>query len=300
MIKKIWNIAKGKIEKKEYGVVTFSSVLVVLAIPAIIHGLGFAWQHYLGGIGSIDGWLSYWGGYLGGVVGMVGVVLTTLFLISIQNKHHKDQLINQNELHNQLLESQNNQHQEQLKQQRDDIVMSINSTVQLEREKFMLQFNIEKYEKALLLLLKLDNKVDIYMQKYNEADGFISESIEFKIDSLKIVPKDQYKIYLDNIREVDDQIREMLQELKTLDKIVNSFGFEDIENSSIYQFLIVVSNNASLLNTTGRMEVKLDRRIDDLLRNTRTSIKLCEEQVHSCIEQELLKYRPIKEKEKSE
>lgn len=288
-----------KIKNNEYGVLTFSSVMVVLAIPAIIHGLGYAWQNFLGGIGSIDGWLSYWGGYLGGVVGMVGVVLTTLFIISIQNKHHKDQLINQNSLHRELLENQNNQHQEQLKQQRDDIVMSINSTVQLEREKFMLQFNIEKYERSLMLLLKLNKKVDSHFQKYEDAVRFIAEYITYDKESTKVISDKEYKKYLDLIFEVENEIREILQELLTVEKTLNSFDVDEIDEV-ICQYLLEVYNNAILLNSADKKEYFEAKRLYDLLDKSRKILNNCKVTVNSRIKEELLKFRPMKEKMKAE
>ena len=43
--------------------------------------------------GKADAWIGFWGGYLGGVVGLVGVVATTLYTIS-KNNAIKDEEIN--------------------------------------------------------------------------------------------------------------------------------------------------------------------------------------------------------------
>lgn len=271
-----------KLEKEKeiipyFKVIIFSAIISFIIFMVILFVIPYTVNNWvISSVGNNESslagsWISFWGSFLGGIVGMFAVLLTTYLLIKSQNQHHK----------------------EQLEQQRDDVVNSINSSVRLEREKFMVQFNIEKYEKALLLLLKLDNKVDIHLDKYNEAVTFISKSIKFTFTPFKKIPEEQYKIYLDSIEEVEKQIREILQELSTLEKIVKSFGFEIIYTSSIYQYLIVVNSYANLLNSTDREKIIFDfERINVLLGNTKSAIKSCEEKVHTCIEQELLIYRP--------
>lgn len=276
MIKNIWDKVKVWIEKEKYGVITFCSILVILAIPIIIHGLGYAWKELIGGIGSMDGWLSYWGGYLGGIVGMVGVVLTTLFLISIQNKHHQDQLISQNILH-----------EEQLKQQREFLVKSIENSKQIEREKFMIQFNIEKYEKSIVILNNLETKIDNHVQSCNETFEFVFKYFNYKVTTDPI-PQEEYEKFSNVVEKHDKNIEELLAELRNLEKIIKPFVYSEIETDT-FQYLNSTRLTIFLLNSNRRGEV-INNDENIYLNNSRLNIVKSRNLIYDYIKEELGNY----------
>ncbi len=76
-------------------IISFGVLLVILfAIPYIVN------KWVIGSVGNNDSslagsWISFWGSFLGGIVGMVAVVLTTYALIRNQNKQHLELLTEQ-------------------------------------------------------------------------------------------------------------------------------------------------------------------------------------------------------------
>lgn len=264
-------------EKKKrpyFKVIIFSAIISFVVFMVILFIIPYTVNNWvISSVGNNESslagsWISFWGSFLGGIVGMFAVLLTTYLLIKSQNKHHK----------------------EQLEQQRDDVVNSINSSVRLEREKFMVQFNIEKYEKVLLLIIKLENKVNIHIQKYNDARSFILNYFKFQLSPGKVVPDQEYQIYLKSIDDVANEIRGMMQELTTLEKILKSFNLEKLDNV-IYQYLTKVSINSIQLNSASREKILQEKNITNLLNETIFAISNCEEQLHLCIKKELEKYR---------
>lgn len=65
--------------------------LVLLTLPAILSGM-MTLDFFKNTPGTVNGWLSYWGGYLGSIVGLAAVTIATQFQITSQAKLHKEQL----------------------------------------------------------------------------------------------------------------------------------------------------------------------------------------------------------------
>ncbi|MCM0627389.1 hypothetical protein M5J14_23100 [Lysinibacillus sp. OL1_EC] len=244
--------------------------IVLFFIPYIVNN----WV--INSVGNNDSslagsWISFWGSFLGGIVGMFAVLLTTYLLIKSQNENHK----------------------EQLDQQRDDVVNSINSSVRLEREKFMVQFNIEKYEKALLLFHKLENKLNLHVDRFNQATGFVSEYFNYKIEPKIIIPSEHFEIYPEMVGEVDKEIRDLMLELSTLERIIKPFNLSEVDKY-IFQYLNEVSHDVNLINTTKKVEIMFKNTMNSQLSNIRKEIKSCTENIHLYIKEELEKYKPEK------
>lgn len=68
------------------GSVLVGSILVNLFVS--IWGNSLKW-----GSGSEDIWIGFWGSILGGIIGCLGVVTTTYFLISSENKRQRELLL---------------------------------------------------------------------------------------------------------------------------------------------------------------------------------------------------------------
>ncbi|MEK4628096.1 hypothetical protein MKZ17_07805 [Solibacillus sp. FSL R7-0682] len=75
-------------------IIVFTTVLIILTIPGILANfLKFSIFEFAPG--KVDAWIGFWGSYLGGIVGMIAVVITTFFLIGNQNKQHYELLTEQ-------------------------------------------------------------------------------------------------------------------------------------------------------------------------------------------------------------
>lgn len=88
-LKKLKNIFS--LQRCVMGTLLLSIILGIpgfLAISAKLSIFSFA-------PGKVDSWIGFWGSYLGGIVGMVAVIITTFFLIGNQNKHHFELLTEQ-------------------------------------------------------------------------------------------------------------------------------------------------------------------------------------------------------------
>ncbi len=100
-----------QIEGKKYLSLIFIGLLGVLAIPLIINLFSWGWSYTGIGVGAVEGWLGYWGSYLGGILSALGVIGTTLLIIKrndeaieMQDKKARDKEYNFYEL-NQIEEA---------------------------------------------------------------------------------------------------------------------------------------------------------------------------------------------------
>lgn len=136
-------VVGGKNMKKIAGFL----VGIIIVIPLTINFIGN--KFVLSSEGEYGEWLSFWGSYLGGIIGMFAVLSTTFFLINNQNKHHHEQLNKQSEQHLQLLYNQNIQHQEQLEEQRK----TIEENDIRERDRMHLEIKMKYYDEVYELLV---------------------------------------------------------------------------------------------------------------------------------------------------
>lgn len=109
-----------------------TGLIIILIVPGLL-AVFMEFQLFGLALGGADGWLSYWGGYLGGIIGLIAVVLTTKFLISNQNK----------------------QHRELLEQQKIDIQTAADLNDKKERERVYQSFLVRQNEEVIEILIKL-------------------------------------------------------------------------------------------------------------------------------------------------
>lgn len=72
------------------------AVLSVVLIPALLHLLMQTLFANIGG-GSDDGWLGFWGGYLGAVLSVAGVYVTLRIQLANEKENLQKQLVNDKE-----------------------------------------------------------------------------------------------------------------------------------------------------------------------------------------------------------
>ncbi|WP_153060907.1 hypothetical protein [Metalysinibacillus jejuensis] len=61
-------------------------LLVMIGIPLIIHFLAWVWSLKGLGVGAVEGWIGFWGSYLGGVLSTFGVIATTFIILRRNDK----------------------------------------------------------------------------------------------------------------------------------------------------------------------------------------------------------------------
>ncbi|MGE8004244.1 hypothetical protein [Lysinibacillus sp. NPDC093216] len=76
---------------KKYPIMIF---LTIFSIPILISIFMYLpWFSY--SKGNVDGWLGFWGSYLGGTIGTLGVIATTYFIINHETEVAKKSMINE-------------------------------------------------------------------------------------------------------------------------------------------------------------------------------------------------------------
>ncbi|WP_342538341.1 hypothetical protein MKY15_19775 [Sporosarcina sp. FSL K6-1540] len=125
--------------------------------------------------GGTDGWLSYWGGYLGGIVGLIAVVLTTQFLISNQNKQHT-----------QMIENQNKQHLEQIEEQRVAIKRAAELNDIKERNRISLTYLLKKNEEALEVIIEIQDLFRTYFGLIIRFAEYHDKGFRVKVEFRKL------------------------------------------------------------------------------------------------------------------
>nr|WP_054550328.1 hypothetical protein [Lysinibacillus sphaericus] len=184
-----------------------AGIAILFVVPSAFAGL-MTIDFFSKAPGGTDGWLSYWGAYLGGIIGMIAVVATTQYIVSNQNKQqkkqmqkhseqHKDLLDNQNMKHEEqmreqnkqhlnLLESQNSHHQEQLDEQRKGIERAAELNDQTERSRIYTTFLLNKNEELIHIvteLFELNNTRFNLLRKYLSYSEKMSYLISQKKES---------------------------------------------------------------------------------------------------------------------
>lgn len=81
-------------KKERIGIPLWLGVLItilIMLIPLLV-AIFMKLPFFSVSLGSADGWLSYWGGYLGAFLGLTAVVITTRFMMGEQRKNHEEQM----------------------------------------------------------------------------------------------------------------------------------------------------------------------------------------------------------------
>ncbi|MFM9533654.1 DUF456 domain-containing protein [Lysinibacillus sp. IITD104] len=193
-------------EKKKisyFKVLIFSSIIsfgVLLAILFVIPYIVNNWV--ISSVGNNDSslagsWISFWGSFLGGIVGMFAVIVTTHLLISNQNKQHK----------------------ELLEQQKNDVQMAADLNDKKERERYYFSFLIGQNEKIIELLIELrgiiTHRVNLLLSishARKDYDGMIHLKTMYmgQGDPQGIIKRMEPKIF-ERMEEVDRLKREETQ-----------------------------------------------------------------------------------------
>lgn len=93
--------AQDKKKIPYFKVLIYSAIISFIVFLVILFVIPYTVNNWvIGALGNNDSglagsWISFWGSFLGGMLGMVAVVLTTYALIRNQNKQHFELLAEQ-------------------------------------------------------------------------------------------------------------------------------------------------------------------------------------------------------------
>ncbi|TKI50581.1 hypothetical protein [Lysinibacillus tabacifolii] len=245
-----------------------AGIAILFVVPSAFAGL-MSSDFFSFAPGGTDGWLSYWGAYLGGIIGMIAVVATTQYIVSNQNKQQKEQMEEQRKQHLELLESQNAHHKEQLEEQRKAIINSAELQDKKERERFILQVEIKQIEEFSLLLAELYD----YFLKY-KLNAF--KVIDFLFKSTKAYyvfledkeNKDNKKttVLLNSYSELADLLNNALTRnseiIMGINNILNKFSvFYNFEQNDINELKKILQKNSESVYNKIREKVDFKNQI---------------------------------------
>ncbi|MGG0663420.1 hypothetical protein ABE042_04850 [Viridibacillus arvi] len=163
------------------------TALVLLSIPAILSGM-MTIDYFSKSLGSADGWLSYWGGYLGALVGLTGLFIATKVQLKNQSSNHNAQMV----------------------QQSRSIYEAAEENDKLERKRFKLVFVLKKHEEILQLIIEIQDLLNVYFNnlgKYIQYHEWSAKN-QIELDEISRESKDnidkEHKVYLQ--KKVQSQI----------------------------------------------------------------------------------------------
>lgn len=235
---------KGWIEDKKYNRISLVVMGIIILFPTIIHIFAYLWSLQGIGIGSIEGWLSFWGSYLGGISGAIGVIFTTYWIINTQNKKEKRDYKNQLEL------TQFNLSQEVKIKQINDKINALQNLI----------INVEKY---YMYTVRLTEYYNLYI--IQDANRSIAKE-QGKIKEWEIADKgfyraiDLYNNFLDQKAGVEQIVYIELY------KVIAISGFFKNDKStfeSLYKEIETNFGEYSKLIDDGSFEVLTLERIGD-------------------------------------
>ncbi|MDH2363779.1 hypothetical protein [Priestia megaterium] len=138
------------------------SALAVLLIPIAI-AFFMHFKVFSHALGDANGWLGYWGGYLGVLIGAATVYILTHKQLKTQEKLHKGALTSQLKLHKENLEHQKNL-------QMDSIKVSADMNDQRQRDLIIANLRIEKIDKLVVEIINVSGMIS---ERFNILRDYI-------------------------------------------------------------------------------------------------------------------------------
>ena len=202
-------------------------ITITLGVNAV---LAFAWLIDILLIDGLKVDSSFLGSILGGIIGTLGVIGTTVLLINTQNKNHKEQI--------------------------DVQINAINTTAKLnadlERDKFLVQLKISKNEEVMVLL----EETRIYVLRYFLSTDKI---IEYKNTILQTRKEFLYKKA--NVLNTSREDQFLSEQRQTLNLTIDKSSEERVkinENLSLLEAKNNLIHNVDFSNLKEVIEKSLE------------------------------------------
>ena len=225
--------------KKNKKFITWALIITLIIIPLVIQGV-INWDTMNNG--SDDGWLGFWGGYLGSIIGVVGTLIAIQIQLSNEKKRFDKELSEEKKARRSeqvdntffnLLLLFNDQKNTLLKDNNhfEKISRSVyrSSIVQLKR------MGIDKfYDSSQALIIILDNMIKEFDAEFNLIKANYPKNVE---DCLSAIRTD-YLYQKDYLKKFNINKNELKSIKPEIDKIGIIFGIEKglIENIKCKRF----------------------------------------------------------------
>lgn len=225
--------------KKNKKFITWALIITLIIIPLVIQGV-INWDTMNNG--SDDGWLGFWGGYLGSIIGVVGTLIAIQIQLSSEKKRFDKELSEEKKARRSeqvdntffnLLLLFNDQKNTLLKDNNhfEKISRSVyrSSIVQLKR------MGIDKfYDSSQALIIILDNMIKEFDAEFNLIKANYPKNVE---DCLSAIRTD-YLYQKDYLKKFNINKNELKSIKPEIDKIGIIFGIEKvlIENIKCKRF----------------------------------------------------------------
>ncbi len=218
-----------------------SILVIVLLIPLVISSFMYIpWFSY--SKGNVDGWLGFWGSFLGGIIGAFGVIITTYFIIEANKQTTKDAA--------NLQDKQNREREyiTYLLHKNEDLyqaMLKMNQQIQI------IEKNVEKYQRIKFEINKVTSDVfieQLIRSTIGDTKG-LSEgeknknNLEIILNSLQIEIENNIQIARNNLAVVESKVVYFVNltskfselQLKTSIYISNIFENNQNDNNELLQ-----------------------------------------------------------------
>lgn len=208
------------------------SCVIIFLVPGLL-AVFMKFEVFSNASGGTDGWLSYWGAYLGGIIGLIAVVVTTQFILANQEKQHK----------------------ELIQEQRDATEQAAALNDQKERDRIYTTFLLNKNEEIYSLLIYTDKLFTEYSHVIRDLAIQKEKITELKVDELiSRVSSSSKNKYEEQLQKAVDEYRKLRNPEKNI-RIEIEEKFSNLKAKGIY-----------LENLVAPLEM-LEYVIDDGIRN---------------------------------
>ena len=282
-------------------------VIALLSLPAILSSM-MTLGYFSKALGSADGWLSYWGGYLGAMLGLAAISVTTQLQINSQNQLHEKQINSQNQLNEEQMRAQEKSmlkmHESQKELQKRSIDESTKANDKKERDRIYMNLLIHKNEDLIENLIELNFLISkrynilrdyvYYESLKRELEGEINSEFERSISSSsrlgKILSNDEMKlrkqklvIKIDEIKQSETEFRIKTSDISAKIK-TRSMYFKGL-NQQINAYRIIIDSSHEEFYTHIEKEdinlndfsMKIEERWEEIHRLTNQILNLCQE-----------------------
>ncbi|WP_214848983.1 hypothetical protein [Exiguobacterium sp. s138] len=193
-MKNLWR-EMNEFLRKKYIKPILVGLLTILLVPLVV---SFLMESPLMNWGSqkAESWMSFWGGYLGAILGIIGAITAT----TLQIKSQTNQIV--------IAAKEN----DKLERKRINLNLKIEKNVELFKIFVELKSTLLKYNHiANELIFEQENLIDNYIKHASALEKLQSANIERNI----------YKIVNNKVNESDEEIKESEIKFSRIDEIVD-------------------------------------------------------------------------------
>ena len=229
-------------------------ILVVSSLIAIIPPLGISilissgdWLSRFEGSSSV--WIGFWGSYLGGIIGTVGVIYVAYLQSKQQRELNRDQNEEQRKLNEEMLVEQ----REQSKNQIIEAAERLERAENYNRDRMSIETQVRLLEDYIETLKELQN--DLYIVKFGLVELIGFDNLRKVHEEEKVRETTPYSESLQKSKnEAEENYLEVKHCFKEFSRSYFSIKFEDV----FYRNILLKDRGVDLEETDDSFHHKLD------------------------------------------